>query len=431
MRFLVNSFTKYRDAFALSFFLCGVPLVYYLRDGLGIAAGSTLFSIGLIFFPFALTLPFKNFRYFDAPNRITFLYLIFFLIYLFAYFFLKERWYLTVNFYTEILTYIIIVFVAFSTVFMRNGAIGKPFIYLSLALSTLSALSLLYYVSQNPLYVIGQRAAFGYGGEVGVGNPHINSKVAYFGIILGVLSLKHYRHIKLGLILPIILTLVNVAILFLTQTVLAFLATFIFVALFLVFNASFSNAVSTFKLFFTKWYIVALVIAGFFTLSYQINKNARILNPAFNYVNTRFEGITKSLTEPTKEKKVKIKESGDDSANTRIQHIEGVAERLEEAIDKGNYHYILFGQGYKFMYVDVPHLEILDSFGIVGFIFFTILFLRLILMSVREMRNPESMGSEFLAYIFIYFFIANFTSGQMLDYTRFASFFILCRFLKK
>jgi hypothetical protein len=431
MRFLVNTFLKYRDAFALAVFLAGVPLIYYLRDGLVLAPGNTMFSIGLIFFPFALTLPFKNFRYFDAPNRITFLYLVFFLIYLFAYFFLKDRYYLTVGFYTEILTYIIIVFVAFSTLFMRDGAIGKPFIYLCILFTSLSALSLIYYVSQNPMYVIGQRAAFGYGGEVGVGNPHINSKVAYFGIILGVLSLKHYRHIKLGLIVPMLLILLNVAILFLTQTVLAFLATFLFVVFFLVFNASFSNAISTFRLFFTKWYIVALAIAGFFTLSYQINKNARLLNPAFNYVNTRFEGIKKSITEPAKEKKVKVTETGDDSANTRIQHIEGVLERLEESIDDGNYHHILFGQGYKYMYVDVPHLEILDSFGLIGFTFYTILFLRLILMSAREMRNPESMGSEFLAYAFIYFFIANFTSGQMLDYTRFASFFIFCRFLKK
>ncbi|ADQ16024.1 hypothetical protein Lbys_0231 [Leadbetterella byssophila DSM 17132] len=416
---------------ALAIFLTGVPLIYYLRDGLGVAPGNTMFSIGLIFFPFALTIPFKNFRFFDLPNKVTFPYLTFFLIYLFAYFFLKDRYYLTVSFYTEILTYIIIVFVAFSTVFMRNEAINRRFIYLCILLSTLSAISLMYYVSQNPLYVIGQRAAFGYGGEVGVGNPHINSKVAYFGIILGVLSLKYYRQIKLGLIFPVILIILNIAILFLTQTMLAFLATFGFTVMFLVFNLSFSNAVSTFRLFFTKWYIVVLVLAGFMTLSYQINKNARLLNPAFNYFNTRFEGIKKSLTESSESKKIKVKETGDDSANTRIQHVEGVMERLEKSFDKGNYHYILFGQGYKFMYVDIPHLEMIDSFGLIGFTIFTILFLRLILMSVREMRDPESIGTEFLAYAMIYFFIANFTSGQMLDYTRFASFYIFCRFLKK
>ncbi|MFS0490616.1 hypothetical protein [Leadbetterella byssophila] len=431
MRFLVNIFLKYRDAMALAIFLTGVPLIYYLRDGLGVAPGNTMFSIGLIFFPFALTIPFKNFRFFDLPNKVTFPYLTFFLIYLFAYFFLKDRYYLTVSFYTEILTYIIIVFVAFSTVFMRNEAINRRFIYLCILLSTLSAISLMYYVSQNPLYVIGQRAAFGYGGEVGVGNPHINSKVAYFGIILGVLSLKYYRQIKLGLIFPVILIILNIAILFLTQTMLAFLATFGFTVMFLVFNLSFSNAVSTFRLFFTKWYIVVLVLAGFMTLSYQINKNARLLNPAFNYFNTRFEGIKKSLTESSESKKIKVKETGDDSANTRIQHVEGVMERLEKSFDKGNYHYILFGQGYKFMYVDIPHLEMIDSFGLIGFTIFTILFLRLILMSVREMRDPESIGTEFLAYAMIYFFIANFTSGQMLDYTRFASFYIFCRFLKK
>lgn len=416
---------------ALAIFFAGVPVIYFLRDGLALAPGNTLFSIGLIFLPFAFTLPFKNFGYFDSPNRVTFPLMCCLVLYMFAYFYLKDRYYFTVSFSTELLTFIIIVFVAFTLVFMRNEAIGKPFIYLSVLLVTVSAASLIYYVSKNPFYVIGQRAAFGYGGEMGVGNPHINSKVAYFGIILGILCLKYYRTIKLGLIFPVILIILNVAVLFLTQTMLAFLATFAFGTLFLVFNLSFSSAVSTFRLFFSKWYIVALVIVGFMALGYQINKNRQLLDPAFNYFSTRFEGIKKSFLESTEDKNIKVKEIGDDSANMRIIHIRGVLERLEESFDDGNYHYILFGQGYKFMYVDVPHLEMLDSFGLVGFTFFTIIFLRLILMSVREMRNPDSIGSEFLAYAFLYFFFSNFTSGQMLDYTRFTSLFIFCRFLKK
>ncbi|MDT4844642.1 hypothetical protein FQZ97_786090 [compost metagenome] len=398
---------------------------------MGLAPGNTIFSIGLIFLPFAITLPFKDFTYFDSPNRVTFPLMCWLLLYMFAYFYLKDRYYFTVSLYTELLTFIIIVFVAFTMVFMRNQAIGRPFIYLSVFFVTVSAASLVYYISKNPFYVLGQRAAFGYGGEMGVGNPHINSKVAFFGIILGVLCLKYYKTIKLGLIFPLGLIILNIAILFLTQTMLAFLATFAFAALFLVFNLSFSNAASTFRLFFSKWYIVALVVLGFVALSYQISKNRKLLDPAFNYFTTRFEGIKKSFLDSAEDKNIKVNEIGDDSANTRITHIQGVLERLEESFDEGDYHYILFGQGYKFMYVDVPHLEMLDSFGLVGFLFFTIIFLRLVMMSLREMRNPAGIGSEFLAYACIYFFISNFTSGQMLDYTRFATLFIFCRFLKK
>lgn len=416
---------------ALAIFFAGVPVIYFLRDGLALAPGNTIFSIGLIFLPFAFTLPFKDFSYFDSPNRVTFPLMCWLLLYMFAYFYLKDRYYFTVSLYTELLTFIIIVFVAFTVVFMRDQAIGKPFIYLSVFFVTVSAASLMYYISKNPFYVLGQRAAFGYGGEMGVGNPHINSKVAFFGIILGVLSLKYYRTIKLGLIFPVILIILNIAVLFLTQTMLAFLATFAFTCLFLVFNLSFSSALSTFRLFFSKWYIVALVIMGFVALSYQINKNRKLLDPAFNYFTTRFEGIKKSFLESAEDKNIKVKETGDESANTRIIHIQGVFERLEESFNEGDYQYVLFGQGYKFMYVDVPHLEMLDSFGVVGFLFFTIIFLRLVMMSVREMRNPEGIGSEFLAYAFIYFFFSNFTSGQMLDYTRFATLFIFCRFLKK
>ncbi len=431
MRFLINSFVKNRDAVALAIFFGGVPTIYFLRDGLGLAPGNTLFSIGLIFMPFALTIPFKNFRYFDSPNRVAFPLMCWLFMYMFAYFYLKDRHYFTVSLYTELLTFLIIGFVAFTLVFMRNQAIGKPFIYLTVFGVTISAASLVYYISQNPFYVLGQRAAFGYGSDMGVGNPHINSKVAFFGIILGVLCLKYYKTIKLGLIFPLALILLNIVILFLTQTMLAFLATFTFVALFLVFNLSFSSTVSTFRLFFSKWYIVTLVILGFAGLSYQMNKNQKLLDPAFNYFNSRIEGIKKSLLETTETKNIRVNETGDDSANTRITHIQGVFERLEESFNEGNYQYVLFGQGYKFMYVDVPHLEMLDSFGITGFIFFSIIFFRLVLMCIREMRNPESIGTEFLAYAFVYFFFANFTAGQMLDYTRFATLFIFCRFLKK
>lgn len=430
MRFLINAFTKYRDSFALAFFFAGVPIVYFLRDGLKLAPYNTFFSIGLIFGPIALTLPFKNYRFFDSPNKVTYPYLVFLLFYFFAYFYLKDRAYFTVNFTTEIQSYVIIFFVGFAALFMRKDAINNSFILFITYLSILASLSLIYYVSQNPMYIIGQRAAFGSTDEF-AGNPHINSKAAFFAIVAGILALKYHKTSKLGLIIPVVLIILSFVVLFLTQTMIAFLSVFVFGVIFLVFNLSLTNAVSTFKLFFTKWYILLLIAVGLGTLSYQINKNQALLDPAFNYFNTRIESITQSVFESSETKRVITKESGDASANTRITHVKEVFERMEEAIDDGNYHYILFGQGYKFMYIDVPHLEMLDSFGLVGLVVYTIFFLAVTMMCIREMRNPDNIGTEFLAYAFIYFFFSNFIAGQMLDYTRIATFFIFCRFLKK
>lgn len=429
MRFLINTFLKYRDPFALAVFFAGVPFIYFLRDGLKLAPNSMIFSIALIFLPFALTIPFKNFRFFDTPNKVTFPLMWWFLLFLFSYFYLKDRTLMTVSFIVEIQYYIIIILVGFSALFMRKEAVSEKLIILALIFSLVSAVALIYYVTKNPLYVLGQRASFTSEGESGAGNPHINSKGAFFGIIAAVMALKYYKTVKLGLILPVIVIVLSLVVLFLTQTVLAFLCTFVFVCLFLTFNLSFNNLVSTFRLFFSKWYVVLLIITGVSTFIYKINQNREFLDPVFNYATKRIENIQKSVFE--KEKKTVITETGDDSANTRVLHVTGSFERLVDAFNDGDYHYVLFGQGYKYMYLDVPHLEMLDSFGIVGFILFSILFFRMVVMALREMRNPESAGTEFLAYVFIYLFFANFIAGQMLDYTRFSSLFIICRFLKK
>lgn len=429
MRFLINTFIKHRDAFALAMFLAGIPIVYFLRDGLNLLPGNTFFAIILIFFPLGVALLFKNYRHFYKPNPVTFPMLCLLMGFMLAYCLLKDRYYLTYSISREMVSYALIMLTALCVVFMPPRAIGNSFIYWVLFLSFLGAASLIYYVSINPFYVMGQRASFAFAGETG-GNPHINSRGAFFGIVASVLALKYHKTIKLGLILPVGLTILFVAILFLTQTMVAFLTTFVFGVLFLACNFSFSNTLSLLKLFFTKWYVLLLMVMGIAALMYQFNKNKQFLDPAISYFEYRLENLTKSFFEDESQTK-KVEETGDDSANTRIMHFVGVFERLEESINDGNYHYVLFGQGYKFLYIDIPHLEMLDSFGLIGFLFYTTIFIRIVLMCFREMRNPASIGTEFLAYILIYYLINNFTSGQMLDHYRFATLFIASRFLKK
>ncbi|MBX2951749.1 MAG: hypothetical protein KF870_04550 [Leadbetterella sp.] len=428
MRFLINGFIKNRDAFALAMFLAGIPFVYFLRDGLNLLPGNTFFAIGLIFSPLAFTLVFKDYSRFYKPNAVTFPILTWLLACMLAYCLLKDRYYLTYSIGRDLVSYGLIAMTAVAVLFMPPSAIGNSFIRWVLFLSFIGAVSLVYYVSKNPFYVVGQRASFAFAGETG-GNPHINSRGAFFGIVAAVLALKYHKQVKLGLIIPVALIILFIVVLFLTQTMVAYLTTFLFILFFLVYNASMTNAVSMFRLFFTKWYVLVLMGIGIGALVYQFNKNEKLLGPAISYFEHRLENLTQSFFED--EKSVKVAETGDDSANTRIMHFTGVLERLEDAFNEGDYQYLLFGQGYKFMYIDIPHLEMLDSFGLVGFLFYSILFVRIALMCFREMRNPESMGTEFLAYILIYYLLNNFTSGQMFDHYRFATLYIACRFLKK
>lgn len=431
MKYLINIFLKNRDAFALAFFFAGIPIVYFFRDGLLLAPDSTIFSMGFIFLPFALTIPFKNFRYFDSPNKVTFPLLIYYIIYLFAYFYLKDRELFTVSFTNEILTFGIIVFVALCITFMRNNGINEVFIRWGLVLTFLSSLALIYYVLQNPIFALGRRAAF-ISNSDSVGNAHINSKAAFFGVIFCMIALKHYNKVKMGLIFPIIVLISCFVILVLTQTMIAILATFAFFVVFLVFNFTVNNAINTFRFYMRKWYVVLFVFVGIGGVTYKVIQNSKFLEPALKYVDMRAGGLKKSLFGGEEKKKSIVKKNdGDDSANTRIAHINGAFSRLEKSFDEGDLHYVLFGQGYKFMYLDVPILESLDSMGLVGLLFYSLVFFRICMMCFRELRNPDNIGTEFLAYAFIYFFFMNFTAGQLVDYIRLSSYFIFCRFLLK
>lgn len=429
MRFLIDTFIKHRDSFALAMFLSGVPIVYYLRDGLGLAPGSSAFAIGLIFSPLLISLTFKDLKYIQKPHQVVFPLITWLLIVLLAYALLRDPALRTYSRNSELLIFGMIGIVASSIIFMKNSAVGHAFIKWIMFFSFIGAVALIFYISQNPFYLIGQRATFGYG-EEGIGsNPHINSKGAFFGIVASVLALKHHKTLKLGLIIPLIVLLLCIIVLFLTQTMLAFLATFMFGVVFLFYNGSAKNIANILRTIFTKWYFLVLLIGASITLVVQFNKNKELIDPALNYVEYRIGNLKDSFT-PNKER-VKVTEVGDASAATRIMHFYSVFERFAENIDEGKYLNALFGNGYKYLYIDIPHLEVLDAFGLLGFLFYTMIFVRIVLMCTREMKNPDHIGTEFLAYIFLYFFIANFTAGQLVEHYRFGTFYILARFLRK
>lgn len=426
MRFLIDSLIKYRDSFALAMFLAGVPFVYYLRDGLGLAPGNSLFAMVLIFSPLLFSFSFKDYKFIQVPNRLLYTALSWMLILFLAYCLLRDPIVRSYNLKNELLVYIMFSIVAICLLFMKQSAIDRPFVIMVLVLSFIGSAVLIIYILQNPFYVIGQRATFGYGDDT-LGNPHVSSKGAFFGIVASVLALKHYKSVRLGFIIPLVIGLSCIVVLLLTQTMLAFLATFLFFVAFLIFNGSLNNLYLVLKTLFTKWYLLLILVAGTITVGIQINKNKDLIDPAIHYIEVRVKNLKESFLLPQDKKS---EDKGDASAATRIFHFSEVFERLEENINTGYYHKVLFGNGYKFMYIDIPHLETLDSFGIVGFSIYTIVFMYIIILCIKEVRNPRSVGTEFLAYIIIYYIVANFTAGQLIDHYRISTYYIIARFLK-
>ncbi len=415
---------------AVAMYLTGLPLIYYLRDGLKLAPNNSAFTVAFAIGPLLLSLPFKNFRQFEAPNRVGYAMAAWFVIISFIYFILRDP-YTAVKASYEYFSFAIIFFIFFGLLFITKESLNRNFIYLALFLSFIGAVMLLYYIARDPLYVIGQRAAIKFGEEEDAGgNPHIYGKGAYFGLILTVLALKYVKKVKIGMIPLFGMLVVFLVVLFLTQTMAALLATFLFLAAFTFFNFSFKKAYSTLLSLLLKWYIVVILAVGIGrgVMAYQENKD--LLKPAISYLENRFAKIINSFFTSAEDAQ-KNKKHVDESASMRVHLVTVAIESLDENFEEGKLRYVIFGNGYKHLYIDVPHLEVFDSFGILIFIFYTVFYIYMIKISAAEMRKPESIATEFLAYGFIYFMIANFTGGVIIDYTRWGFYALIVRFITK
>ena len=74
---LFNKFNKYRQSIGLSFFFGGLPLVYFLRDGLKLAQGSTAFTAGIAILSLLIAFPLNPKKLYQA-NTLGYLMCIFY-----------------------------------------------------------------------------------------------------------------------------------------------------------------------------------------------------------------------------------------------------------------------------------------------------------------------------------------------------------------
>jgi MFS family permease len=430
MRFLAGLFFKYRDMFAVAMFLAGFPLIYYIRDGLGVAPKSAIFTVILGLGPLATTLLFKNFKSFESPNKIGYFLTLWFLILTFLYLIFRDP-HTGVKASYEYFSYTIIFFIYFALIFIDNESLNRCFLPTAIILAFIGAIALMIYIYRDPTYLIGQRASIKFGeGEDAGGNPHIFGKGAFYGLILSVLALKYNKKVKFGLLIPMAMMFIFLAVLFLTQTVAGILSAFLFFGFYFMFNFRIKSAYTTLLSLLKKWYVIVVIIAAIVKGGLAYKENSNLLLPATSYIQNRLDRIINSFFTPA-DKVSKNKKSIDESASNRVQLLGDVAERVDENLKEGKIRYIIFGNGYKNLYIDVPHIEVFDSFGLLMFFFYTYIFYYMIKISFKEMIKPDSPATEFIAYAFIYFIIANFTGGVIIDYTRWGFYALIVKFIKK
>ena len=429
MNFIIKKFLTYIDSIALSVFIAGFPIIYYLRDGLMLAPNNTVFTIALSMGPLLISFLIKNFRYFNFPNGNLYLLLTVFLILCFSYLILRDP-YTSLNFKYEIFSFILIFFILISSLYVSINSLERGFLIFGFIICTIGSILLLIYVYNDPYFIFGQRASIKFSDEENAsGNPHIYSKTAFFGLIFSLLVLK-YKTNKIGIIIPIVAFLLFCVVLFMTQTLAEIISSFIFLSLFIYFNLNVNKAKSLIRTIFSKWYLLLFFLFSIVKSCMLINENEKVIKPTFDFVTNRIEKLTNSIFTSEEKSFGSKSNEGDESSNMRISMMKNSIELMEENFNENKFHFILFGNGYKNSYIDVPHMEVLDSFGIFMFLLYTYLFYLMIKHSIREMKNPKSSVNEFIAYGFIFYFVLNFSGGLIIDYTRIGYYIIICRFLK-
>ena len=387
----------------------GYPLIFFFKETLRLAPNSTAFTAGFMALGFVLMVPFTVFRKLYMPNILG-LYLMLGSIALMMFYMM---YYVGEPGYGGLL--MDGMYFAFALIFLFllinvPNDIIEVAIPVIVAFTLISNMGLIYAMATDPTWVLGQRAAINYGStETGErsGNPHPFARNA----LLGVVACGVWAFDKRTLLIPRVFALftaaVSAAILVMTQTRSSILAFAIIIALFLFYNvrpaqvkAAARGLVKPFPLL-----TIAVFIGGVMVF---LRRNYEIYNLLYGYVVGFIERNTENIYALLGMKTA----AGYTAAYDASSVTRTVSTGFLGNVLVGHMEMLVFGNGFKFLYLDIPVLEAWIDFGIFGLLTFGGLFVLFTYHSLRAMQTNLNPLTTFLAYSFIMLLVQSFTNGR-------------------
>ena len=427
--FVLNKLLRYRQSIGLSFFFFGGPLMYFLRDGIKLAPGSTAFTGAFTFGSILLAFPLNPKKLYQT-NTVGYLMCIAYTILAIFYlaFFTPNRGWFT-NTTVEAVYQGLIILSMFIFAATSINTIKDTFLQFTLIICLIGGFGLIYYILKNPLYVIGMRASISFSGDDEVsamGNPHIYAKSAFSGVVAGIILLREEKRLlrRLFYIASVIVLLIVLA---LCQAMAIILVTGIFFFLYYVTSFTSNNIYKGLK-WITGWQGLILLAFMSFSVYYVIEytRFPEYFEHISILITERIERIVTSLTDAETATSVRL--AGDDSASTRVTNITDLFKDINKRIEDGDWLSVIFGKGYQHKYIDSPFFQTLNDLGIMGFAFFAVIHVVLIYWCVKEMLKPTCGFTLFIAYTFIATVVQNFTMGMPYDYSRWTAMLFVSRF---
>lgn len=422
-----ENFNRVRKSFALAFLLFGNTVVYFFRDGLKLAPGSTAFTAFFLFLSLFLMLPVSLPKTLYTPNKLLNFFSWAFLLVAFSYMLTyapNRGWFTKTD--KEIIYYSLIFFsfLILNTISLKE--LNDNFLKIVIVLSIIGCLGLVYNVARNPLYVLGSRASIKLGsGEESTDNPHIFAKNALFGLFALIALVRTKQPLsKLFLYGS---TLFFVMILFLTQSMSTILTLGVALGITFVLTFSAHQVVGFINFLFSprfiKYYVLAILPIAYILLFTKFLSRFQIF---FDVVWLRFGRIFNTITGSADTKDFR---TVDYSSSGRIETLNEFFEKVVTNWEEKNILKLIFGNGYQDFFFDNPMLETYNDLGILGFFLFAGWHVYALYISIREIRNPTNNLVLFISYSVIYVFLYNLTGGMPYDYLRWTMMAFVTRFL--
>lgn len=387
----------------------GYPLIFFFRETLRLAPASTVFTAVAMAGGLVLMVPFTVLRKLYRPNVTMFWLGICFILLCIFYMFVYNGDPFFKDYDRDMIYYVYILIFLFLLVNIPNDII--PVAIPVIVLFTLASnLGLIYSLITDPTWAIGQRATItlNNGNDAGSGNPHAFSRNAFMGVVACAIWLIRPRTHILFRLLSFFAGVLNIAVLVLTQTRSAIVALIAAIGFFLYFNVRPAQIRTAVRGLFRPIPILVIGV-GIVGVIYFFQRYSFVYLVLTNYVSSFMDRNLETLYAlfGLKSHGADYKAVLDDSTANR-----SVSASFFRNVLAGHVSMLILGYGYKFLYLDVPIMEALTNYGILGFILFGGVNGLTLYHSWKIMRENPNELSTFLAYFFMLILIQLFTNGR-------------------
>ncbi|MEO6284009.1 MAG: hypothetical protein ABIN80_18585 [Dyadobacter sp.] len=409
------NFLRYSVGIAMMF--NGFPLIFFIRDTLGVGPASSVFTA--IFFSLALVLmvPPTIFKRLYKPNVILLnLGLGFLLLTLYYFFFMNSVGKSVADIGNFVFTFGFIALLLHIPNDVKDTLIMVLFLF-----SFFTNITLVYSLLTDPNWTPGMRAAVSFANEGAQpgGNPHITARNGIICMVSAVVMLSRTPGIltKIFLFFSILFGL-GVLVLSLAKS--SYLGVGIMIGAYFIFQFKFSNITSAIRnaFKFRNMLFIILILVG---VNYFLSKYGDILNLLLGYWDVFENRIMDVIFTSTG---VKLSDTADVDASA-MGRVSGFGEFLETLFSWE----VFLGRGYKDEYLDVPILESWVNHGIFGFVFFASFNFFLFIYAIREVKRYTNPLTTFLAYFFLSMMVLLVTGGRPYDIAFWFPYSVMIRFL--